>query len=96
MNWSLITDPSLTAEACRDRIASMPVYEYVCLDCKTRFDALRPMAQADAPIACEACGGDHSARTLSVFFASSDGRTVAGASSGCGHCAGGHCASCAN
>ena len=74
----------------------MPVYEYVCLDCKTQFDALRPMAQADKPIACESCGGDHSARTLSVFFAVSEGRTVAGAADGCAHCAGGHCAGCAN
>jgi putative FmdB family regulatory protein len=74
----------------------MPVYEYVCLDCRMKFDALRPMAQADAPIGCEACGSKHNARTLSVFFAQSDGRSVAGQASGCSHCAGGHCSTCAN
>lgn len=74
----------------------MPVYEYVCLDCRDRFDALRPMRDADAPIACERCGGNHSSRTLSVFYAQSDGRSVAGTSSGCGTCAGGHCSTCAN
>jgi putative FmdB family regulatory protein len=74
----------------------MPVYEYVCLDCKSRFDALRPMAMADSPIACDACGSKHASRTLSVFFAVSDGRSVAGQGAGCAHCGGGHCASCAN
>ncbi len=74
----------------------MPVYEYVCLDCRNRFDALRPMAQADAPIPCEDCGSQHSSRTLSLFYAQSDGRAVAGTQAGCPDCAGGHCASCAN
>lgn len=74
----------------------VPIYEYVCLDCKTRFDALRPMADADTPIGCKTCGSEHSARTLSVFFAQSSGRVVAGQSSGCAHCGGGHCSTCAN
>jgi putative FmdB family regulatory protein len=74
----------------------VPIYEYVCVNCKTRFDALRPMAQADAPIPCTTCGGEHSNRMLSVFYAQSDGRAVAGQASGCAHCGGGHCATCAN
>ena len=32
----------------------MPLYEYFCVDCRTKFEALRPMAQADAKIACDA------------------------------------------
>ena len=74
----------------------MPVYEYVCLDCRERFDALRPMSQADTPIACRICGSEHSSRTLSVFYAQSGGRAVAGSSGGCTSCSGGHCSSCAN
>ena len=74
----------------------MPVYEYVCLDCRERFDALRPMAQADAPIPCRVCGSEHSSRTLSVFFAQSGGRPVAGTTGGCSGCGGGHCTTCAN
>jgi putative FmdB family regulatory protein len=74
----------------------VPVYEYVCLDCRERFDALRPMAEADAPITCRSCGSQHSSRTLSVFFAQSNGRAVAGTSGGCGSCAGGQCTTCAN
>jgi putative FmdB family regulatory protein len=74
----------------------VPVYEYVCLDCRERFDALRPIAQADIPIACRGCGSQHSSRTLSVFYAQSGGRAVAGTHGGCSSCGGGHCASCAN
>jgi putative FmdB family regulatory protein len=74
----------------------VPIYEYVCLDCRERFDALRPMAQADAPIVCRTCGNDHSSRTLSVFFAQSGGHAVAGTHAGCSSCGGGHCSTCAN
>ncbi len=72
----------------------MPVYEYVCLDCGTRFDALRPMREADAPLACDHCESEHTSRTLSVFFAQSGGRSVAGTSGGCASCSGGSCTAC--
>jgi putative FmdB family regulatory protein len=72
----------------------MPIYEYVCLDCQETFDALRPMAEADAPIACAECESEHTSRTISVFFAQSGGRVVAGTSSGCAHCGGGTCSTC--
>jgi putative FmdB family regulatory protein len=72
----------------------MPIYEYVCLDCHEQFDALRPMAEADSPIACVECESEHTSRTISVFFAQSGGRVVAGTSSGCAHCSGGTCSTC--
>ena len=64
----------------------MPVYEYFCTDCRTKFDALRPMAEADKAIACEQCGGTHAARVLSVFAViGSDGASLmASAGGGCG------------
>ncbi len=76
----------------------MPIYEYVCLDCGTRFDSLRPMKDADAPIGCEQCNSEHTSRLLSVFFAqSSSGRIVAGGNGGaCASCVSGSCASCGN
>jgi hypothetical protein len=53
------------------------------------------MSQADAPIPCEHCGGDHTRRRLSVFFAQSAGRPVAGTGGkSCGGCSGGSCAGC--
>ena len=42
----------------------MPLYEYYCSSCNTKFDALRPSAQADAPIKCEHCESKRTARVL--------------------------------
>ncbi len=73
----------------------MPLYEYVCLDCGLRFDALRSIREADDPIPCKSCESDHTSRCLSLFFANSGGKAIAGASGGgCAGCAGGTCASC--
>jgi putative FmdB family regulatory protein len=73
----------------------MPLYEYICLDCKTRFDALRSMKDADTPLPCTSCSSDHTSRLISLFNAQSGGRVVAGsAPSGCSTCSGGSCATC--
>lgn len=73
----------------------MPIYEYICLDCGKRFEELRPMRDADAPIACADCESQHTSRMLAVFYAQSGGKVVAGGNgSGCAGCAGGSCASC--
>jgi len=73
----------------------MPLYEYRCKDCGYHFDALRPMKDADNPITCKQCAGDHTERQISVFFAQSGGKVVAGGNGGgCAGCAGGSCASC--
>jgi putative FmdB family regulatory protein len=74
----------------------MPIYEYVCEACRREFSLLRPMSEADAPAACEACGRARTKRKLSVFSArTSEGTPVAGTSgSSCSGCAGGSCASC--
>ena len=70
----------------------MPIYEYFCVDCRTKFEALRPMARADDAIACEACGWGRTARVLSVFaIKSGDGASVM-ESPGGGCACGGACA----
>ncbi|RME86797.1 MAG: zinc ribbon domain-containing protein [Anaerolineae bacterium] len=71
------------------------MYEYVCLDCQKEFEVLRPMSQADQPLPCESCGGKNVRRKLTVFYAHSDGRSVAGTTApACGSCAGGTCSTC--
>ncbi len=77
----------------------MPLYEYVCTSCQTRFEALRPMSQSDSPIACPSCAGLGVQRVMSAVAAISKGnggsRLVASSQgSACGSCAGGHCATC--
>ncbi|UCF62016.1 MAG: zinc ribbon domain-containing protein [Anaerolineaceae bacterium] len=72
----------------------MPIYEYICLDCETKFDALRSMSDADAPILCSKCESGHTSRTISLFAAHSDGRVVAGAGNACNTCSTHNCSSC--
>lgn len=77
----------------------MPLYEYRCGECHVKFQKLRPMNQADAPVACEACGSSITTRAISLFSAVSKGsnggsKAVAGTGGGCGSCGGGHCGSC--
>ena len=74
----------------------MPLYEYICQECGARFDALRAIKDADLPIHCKVCQSPMTTRQLSVFFAQSGGKVVAGTSGGasCGGCAGGDCSHC--
>lgn len=80
----------------------MPMYEYGCLACNSRFDRLRPMSQDDTGVTCPRCGGEQVQRRLSVFAAHTRGAGAAVAESaapstsggGCGAgCCGGGCAS---
>jgi putative FmdB family regulatory protein len=72
----------------------MPIYEYVCLDCKKEYEILRSFSESDQPVACNACGGENVRRKLSVFYAQSGGQAVSGTGGGCNSCAGGNCTSC--
>jgi putative FmdB family regulatory protein len=77
----------------------MPMYEYGCQACSTRFDRLRRMDQDDADVTCPRCSSGHVQRRLSTFAAHSrDGAGVSAAAtapvaaSG-GGCCGGSCCS---
>jgi putative FmdB family regulatory protein len=72
----------------------MPIYEYICVDCQNRFEALRSLRDADAPIACQNCQSDHTLRAISVFYAHSDGRSVTQSVPSCSTCSSGACATC--
>jgi putative FmdB family regulatory protein len=71
----------------------MPLYEYVCDKCNTRFEALRPASRMDEPAPCPG-GHPVSHRVLSNFAAvtkdpyASESAPVGGMG-GCGGCAGG-------
>ncbi len=72
----------------------MPLYEYICLDCRTQFDALRSINDADAPIACQECHGENTSRMLSLFYAHSDGRVVTQSAPACSACSTHACSTC--
>ena len=56
----------------------MPIYEYVCKDCGTRFEMLRSIKDADTLIPCKSCHSDQTQRALSVFYAQSGSQIIAG------------------
>ena len=74
----------------------MPIYEYICDDCGTKFEKL---VRNGTAVACPDCGESHLSPTLSRFAAhSSSGKAASGkAASGKGQaaefptCAGGMC-----
>ena len=72
----------------------MPIYEYICLDCKKEYEILRSFNEAEKPVDCDECNGENVKRKLSVFYAQSGGSTISGAGGGCNSCAGGNCGSC--
>ncbi len=73
----------------------MPLYEYYCSDCGSKFDALRPMNKADAPIPCKKCEGEHTSRIISLFAAfGSEGAVAGSAGAACPTCATHACSTC--
>jgi len=76
-------------------VTAMPLYEYRCSECKTCFDALRAMAEADKPIACPKCSSERTERMISLFSAVGDQGVIAGAGASCGSCTpSASCATC--
>lgn len=70
----------------------MPIYEYQCKTCETRFEELVRDSQA-LTARCPKCGKTEVSRLLSVFAASNStsARPADFAASTGGHCCGGSC-----
>jgi putative FmdB family regulatory protein len=85
----------LTAHASESllRVFAVPIYEYTCEQCETKFEKLvRSMSSAggDKP-ACPKCGSTQTGRSLSVFAVGAEGAKSSGASPApgmCGRCGG--------
>jgi len=75
----------------------MPIYEYVCKQCKNKFELMRPFSKSTELADCPACKAK-AERVLSrfaCFTASESGDYApAGGGGGCASCGGGSCASC--
>ncbi|MGH2457262.1 MAG: FmdB family zinc ribbon protein [Chloroflexota bacterium] len=70
----------------------MPLYEYRCADCDTRFEKLTTFQKADDGIACPECGASQPRRLISLFASlspSGDGGSEPTSGGGCG--CGGSC-----
>ena len=69
-------------------MSDVPVYEYRCRSCDSRFEVRRPMAQANAPAPCPN-EHDDTVRLLSMFGSISTSTNGAPAAVGGGCCGGG-------
>jgi putative FmdB family regulatory protein len=47
----------------------MPIYEYKCQDCGTKFEKLVRRAPADTGVECPSCGQKHLSQEFSTFAA---------------------------
>jgi putative FmdB family regulatory protein len=56
----------------------MPMYEYRCQKCSTRFEMLRRMADADCDLECPECRSEEVERLLSAFSAGGCGSSSSG------------------
>lgn len=65
----------------------MPLYEYTCNACRTKFEQLVRTAERDDGIPCPECGSSKTARALSVFAVSADQKGAgSGETPACGRC----------
>ena len=60
----------------------MPLFEYRCQNCGTKFEALVFSSQADKPVECENCGSEDTEKLLSTFASTGTEKSV-GSGSGC-------------
>jgi putative FmdB family regulatory protein len=70
-------------------VLTMPKYEYFCRTCNTRYEKIRPMTEADAPIDCPNCeeqnsSTPHSSADYSSSSAMSSGGCGCGGACACG------------
>lgn len=72
----------------------MPIYEYTCKSCETKFDKLVRSMSKQEEIPCPKCGSKQTTRDLSLFAVGAEaGPKSAGSPGGCGRCGGpGPCA----
>jgi len=75
----------------------MPIYEYCCPKCNTKFEELRPLSKAGDKAICPKCQSQ-AERVPSCFSAHSSGdfgeALPIGGGSSCASCGAGSCASC--
>ena len=70
----------------------MPLYEFACAACDSKFERLMSFDAASGGVACPSCGQNESRRLISTFAAlsrSADGGTQTVAGGGCACSAGG-------
>ncbi|MBN2382693.1 zinc ribbon domain-containing protein [bacterium] len=71
----------------------MPIYEYSCLKCDTKFEKL--VLKSDTPIECPKCHAAETKKLFSAFgFKSSGTYTSSTGGDSCSSCGSHHCSTC--
>ena len=73
----------------------MPIYEYLCPHCKSRFELIRPLSQSEETASCPHCHKE-AKRIFSSFFKNIKGSSISisSGSSPCSTCSVTSCATC--
>jgi putative FmdB family regulatory protein len=58
----------------------MPIFEYRCSKCNTKFEVLHKSTQASEEVTCPNCNSNNNKKLLSTFSPSMNGRTSYGTS----------------
>ena len=74
----------------------MPIYEYVCTECKEKFELLRPFSRADEDAECPQCNSkaERALSTICCLTTGENGETTSIAGSSCATCGSSNCATC--
>ena len=80
------------------RRKQMPIYEYYCPQCKSKFEQMRSINNCDKDAACPVCG-TNSKKAFSRFASFSKNSSgisspISGTSSSCSGCTSSSCSSC--
>lgn len=77
----------------------MPIYEYACTECKTKFELLRSISQIDEPAECPACKAPANRAVTSFLCRTAavgggEPMETSGTGSACSSCSSTSCSSC--
>ena len=76
----------------------MPIYEYICQECSSEFELLRPLSQSDKEAPCPKCRkpAQRKLSTFACFSTSESGvpTRIAGTGSSCSSCSSSNCSTC--